>query len=295
MKTFSFTFSPLTFSLLKLSLPLLLGAASLDAMAGKTSGGPPCDPSNPAPRADWVHEHSQVAGADFIVNLTNNNMDISESIFLPGQPDGKGGSTASIYIDKSHGACDATNDILLPPEANGGGGGGPNKSHARLWIETIYYDSVKGEFYLGNNFDAIYAAVGANVSVRIPDLFADTNSDGKIGDGDILYSLVDLADYLTSVPGFNFGDSFDIVNGTVAGLKGMYFSTTDFVFSSTAENGFSWTPYTGKATAKADHELVTNVPESSGVALFGLSLIALGLMRKLRERIERRRALKNEC
>lgn len=270
-------------SLLTLSIPVLLSLSSLDAMAGKTSGGPPCDPNNPSPREDWVREHSPVAGADFIVNLTNNKMEIIESIFLPGEPDGNGGSKASIYIDKSHGACDATNDILLPEDPNGGGGGGgPNGSHARLWIETIYYDSVKGEFYLGNNFDAIYDAVGANVAVRIPDLFADTNSDGKIGGGDILYSLVDLADFLTNIPTFDFGDSFDIVNGTVDGLKGMYFSTTDFVFSPTADNGFNWTPYSGNAEVKADHELVTEVPESNGLTLFGLSLVALGLLRKWR-------------
>lgn len=285
MKTFSPNPYPFNLSLLKHVLPLL-AVVSLNATAGKTSGGPPCDPNDPSPRADWVHEHSPVAGADFIVNLTNNKMEIIESIFLPGGPDGNGGSKASIYIDKSHGACDATNDILLPDDDNGGGG--PNGARARLWIETIYYDNQKAEFYLGNNFDAIYAALGANVSVRIPDLFADTNSDEKIGDGDILYSLVDLADYLTAIPSFNFGDSFDVVNGTVAGLKGLYFSTTDFVFSPTAENGFTWTPYSGNATAKADHELVTKVPESSGATLFGLSLITLGLMRKWRARINKR-------
>ena len=116
--------------------------------------------------------------------------------------------------------------------------------------------------------------------VRIPDLYADTNNDGTIGAGDVLYSLVDLPDYLNAVPTFNFGDIFSVVNGAVPGLQGMYFSSTDFSISATADKGFNYTPYTGTAMVKTDHSLAA-VPEPSTLALVSVGLgLLLGLARK---------------
>ena len=67
--------------------------------------------------------------------------------------------------------------------------------------------------------------MGDGVFVSVPDLWADTNGDGMIGSGDILYSLVDLRAYLNGgngpVPAFVPSESFTIVNGRVASLPGI--------------------------------------------------------------------------
>jgi hypothetical protein len=81
---------------------------------------------------------------------------------------------------------------------------------ADLSVEAVYLDPVTGKFVIGSIFGTLDAAVG-DASVAIPDLFADTNHDGSLDDGGllysvVLYSVVDLNKYLNSVPAFKLGE-----------------------------------------------------------------------------------------
>jgi len=143
-----------------------------------------------------------------------------------------------------------------------------------LSIESVIFDPTSGTFELVNIFGTL-AQRGIADEVLIPDLFGDTNKDGVLGDGDVLYSLVDLNIFLNSIPIFNLEDSFAIVNGTTPALPGMSFSSTPFAFDS--ETGFSGTPYTGAGVAEGEHG-VTVVPEPSAIGLLGLGLLGLGVV-----------------
>jgi hypothetical protein len=145
---------------------------------------------------------------------------------------------------------------------------------ADLSVEAVYLDPATGKFVIGSVFGTLDAAIG-NASVAIPDLFADTNHDGSLDEGDLLYSVVDLNKYLNSVPAFTLGDSFNIVNGTVAGLPGMLFSTTPLVFDPNTGQ-FGGTLYTGTGFADAAH-LPGAVPEPGSTVLTAVALLAVGL------------------
>lgn len=147
---------------------------------------------------------------------------------------------------------------------------------ADLSVEAVYFDQTTGKFVIGSVFGTLANAVG-EAAIPIPDLFADTNSDGSLDTGDILYSVVDLNLYLTSVPVFNLGDTFQIVNGKVTGLPGMTFSTTPLVFN--ADTGqFGGTLYTGTGFADARHN-PSAVPEPASGSLAALVLLAGGVNR----------------
>jgi len=110
--------------------------------------------------------------------------------------------------------------------------------------------------------------------VRIPDLYADTNGDGILDQGDLLYSLVDIRQYVPSSPSFSLGASFAIVNGEVATLPGMLFSATPFVFDPTSPDGEDFTPFTGTGFAESEHQLAL-VPEPSTAPLLAAGLVGL--------------------
>lgn len=99
-----------------------------------------------------------------------------------------------------------------------------------LMIEAIVRDPATGRFILVDAFGTLHRKVGASREVLVPDLFADTNGDGIIGTGDLLYSLVDLTIWPEHLPSVLLGDSFVIVDGQVAELPGMWFATTPFIF-----------------------------------------------------------------
>jgi hypothetical protein len=134
-------------------------------------------------------------------------------------------------------------------------------------------------------FEGIFARiameVGEGVQVLIPDLYSDTNKDGTLADPDLLYSLVDMHQYLQAIPIFALGDHFNIVGGQVSTLPGMLFSSTPFVYDITAPTGFDYTPYNGDGVAGSLHGL-TAVPEPSTLGLLGIGLIAYARRRRNR-------------
>jgi len=178
---------------------------------------------------------------------------------------------ASIYVPTGMpGVCDAENDTIPPVAAGGGAAGG---ARAVLSIESIFLDPNTGTFYLQNTFETISVLAGDGTVVRIPDLYADTDGNGAIGDGDILYSLIDLdGSLLLPQPSFAMGDFFDIIGGEVAGLPFMWFSTTPFVFD--PSTGFTGMPYSGQAVAATEHNIYT-VPEPSALFTLVTGLVAI--------------------
>lgn len=136
-----------------------------------------------------------------------------------------------------------------------------------LKFEAIFDDG-QGGFELQNIFDFLDERLGSSYRFSIPDLYADTNNDGSIGSGDILYSLVDLTQYVENIPSFEIGETFSIVNGEVTSLPGMLFSSTPFVYDSSL--GFTSTPITISAVTGTEHELTTPEPTTLlGLFVFG--------------------------
>lgn len=262
------------------------------AWAGGSSTQPPCQPDEV--RAGTIREHAKTANSNFMVQLTavdhqGHPVNIGAPMLVAGMPDGHGGSKASFKITKEMGSCDAANTTQLPVPNQVPVPNGPAPvagATSILWMETQFVDINSGLYYLGSNFDAIFARWGAGFEVVIPDLYADTNGDGVIGAGDVLYSLVNIATYIEAIASFTEGDVFNIVNGQVAGLAGMQFSTTEWTWDPVT--GFSGTPFTGSGAADSLHGLTSDAPEPASAALVALGLAAAWGLRVRRRRLGRR-------
>ena len=201
-----------------------------------------------------------------------------------------GGKASTIVPSGMKDVCDAKNVTIPVGVAGGGGGGWEGRPISTLNIECIFIDETINEHRLCNVFDVV-GNLRPGVGARMPDLYADTNGDGVIGTGDNLYSLINLNDALTvPEPSFSLGDPFNIVNGRVAELPSMYFSSTPFVFDLAnigAVDGLIYTPFTGKAVAITDHAFF-DVP--GPLPLLGVAA-AFGYSRKLRKRIKESKSL----
>jgi hypothetical protein len=141
-----------------------------------------------------------------------------------------------------------------------------------LMLESVIFDPNTGQLLLGNIFGVEADILGFDREALIPDLFADTNKDGTIGDGDVLYSLVDFNVYLRSISSFSEGEAFDIVNGTAAELPGMMFSSSPFLFD--PATGFSGTAFSGLGIVEGQHG-ATAVPEPGTFGLCGIATVFL--------------------
>jgi hypothetical protein len=244
-------------------------------------------------RPQFVNEtnHSK-RPMNFIVNITDKDnktggnvvMRIDAGIIQPGK-------TARVNVPPpGQGVlhCDAFNEAVALP---GGQGGGPGdiKPGARqeLKIEALFRDKLTNEVIQGSIADFMYTYYPYR-SLSLPDLWADTDGDGSIADGDLLYSLVDInvytnggSDDLDTVNArYSPGESFLITNGIVADLPGFKFSTTSFTFDPV--NGYQGTPYTGTGFAVTNHELGSPVP--APLPLAG-SIVAFRVARRIRSRI----------
>lgn len=143
-----------------------------------------------------------------------------------------------------------------------------------LDLESLVVDPVTNQVLFEGLFARIAIELGTSVEVQIPDLYADTDGNGQLGPGDLLYSLVDLHQYLQDVPTFSLGDSFSIVNGQVDALPGMLFSTSPFTYDPSSAIGFRFTPYDGDGLAESLHGLQA-VPEPPYMFYFGVGVVAL--------------------
>jgi hypothetical protein len=146
---------------------------------------------------------------------------------------------------------------------------------ADLDLESIFHDPDTDQFLIQDLFGTIAGNLGFETPVRVPDLFADTNGDGMLGEGDVLYSTVDMSQYIHVLPDFALGDTFTISNGLIAGLPGMMFSTTPFTYDPIV--GISGTPANLEGTVEALHEItpVPDIPEPASLLLVGSGALAL--------------------
>jgi hypothetical protein len=143
--------------------------------------------------------------------------------------------------------------------------------------ESLFQDPETGLWQFEGAFAQFDFRAMAHGNLRIPDLYADTNGDGVIGQGDVLYSWADLRVYPQEEPSFSLGDHFTVVNGRVAALPGMWFSTTPIFLDSVLgpqPSGGEWFSSalrapeataldagTGDSVVLTEHELVSTVPE----------------------------------
>lgn len=113
-------------------------------------------------------------------------------------------------------------------------------------------------------------------SFTVPDMFGDTNGDGRLDASDTLYSAVNLLEFLDSPPDFNIGDVFQITNGVSAFLPGMLFGTQEIVADASSPNGWrNPAPFSGVGIAGAAH----SVPEPNMYILITMGFLAIGLTR----------------
>ena len=224
----------------------------------------------------------------FTVNVTDANGKVINSAGFPQTKDSNYHDSVSFYIPTltqlaGTGTGDNNPPVLVPVAdvRQTSQRLGSLDEVADLSIESVLKDPTTGQFALANVFGTLAERLGLNTVVSVPDLFADTNGDGKLGPGDDLYSLVDMNTYLNKIPTFTLGEDFSIVDGTSADLPGMTFSTTPFSFD--PSTGFTGTPYTGTGTANAGHD-VSAIPEPSPLATGSLAAAALTAAARLGRR-----------
>lgn len=136
-----------------------------------------------------------------------------------------------------------------------------------------------GEDFLVIPFTTFVAEnFGINRELRIPDLYADTDENGILGEGDILYSAVNLVDSVDRINAgftFNIGDSFAIINGSSSLLPGFLFGTQPITRDANSLTGYiNPEPFTGDGFVLTEHTVEVVVPEPTST----LSLLALGTL-----------------
>ena len=138
------------------------------------------------------------------------------------------------------------------------------------WLEAVAFEPSGDDFLVTPFPDYIRENLGYYVELRIPDLYADTDGSGELGEGDVLYSAVNLADYLPAGVDFQIDDIFSISNGTISSLPGFLFGTEPILRDASSPNGFvNPSPFTGTAYALTEHDVYT-VPEPATFLLLGL-------------------------
>jgi hypothetical protein len=143
-----------------------------------------------------------------------------------------------------------------------------------LNVESIFQNPLTGTFFVGNVFGTIASQVGF---VSLPEFGADTNLDGSIGDGDVLFELVNLNVDLNGLPSFGIGDFLVATDGLVDGFTGLYLSSTPFVFDSVL--GFEGTPYSGSVVIVGQQDLGA-IPEPDAWILLLSGLAGVVALRR---------------
>jgi hypothetical protein len=270
--------------------------------------GPPCTGPNDT-RSGIIMEHSAQQNTDFTVFISNSTGAVIATIPLLGMNVAGDGSVAQQPVNMPGmpgnvnvpGGCDAWNQTGLPNPGNGNGGAGPgvpvggsgpsgtgpapSTPTSSLQIES--YGLVNGVWMMYSPFTEVDLSIQTGDVLMIPDLYA-TDSNGNLINEE-LYGLVNVDTYLPGttctlsiceVP-YTLGETFNIVNGAVAGLPGMLFSTSPWVFSSTTGFTDPGGNYTGSAEVISEHGL-ESIPEPSAAVLLGTGLLAMALVMRKR-------------
>jgi len=277
----------------RLSVRSLVTAFALSLLAAPAlAGGVNCKLVPCVHGGGRINESSAVP-ADFIVHISGRN---GREQFFPGYPKFVPGVynpktkkyEAHVNAPNDPDAYDAWNEtrVRAPKKhsfAPTGAAADEITATSVLYLESTLVDE-NGFITLTPTFATLYASVGKAV-IAIPDLFM-SDADGNVVDGGLLYGLVDFSFYLDHPPTFHLGDVFNVQNGLVAGLDGMRFSTTPFVFDDVGGTGFSDPPYSGYAVALSEHEL-QRVPEPAAWAMMLLGFAATGAALRQARQIRR--------
>ena len=244
---------------------------------------PPVTPA--APNAGGIIYETATNGTyvDFTVNLTNRF-----KVNIPGTTmtgtasnSGAGGLPRTISFPVAPGprngqdVYDARNEATIRSRALMT----DMEGTSILDVESAFYNTSSGLWELEGIFGLVGGTLGDGVKLHIPDLFADTNKNSVYDSADLLYGLVDLRKFIVTSPTFGDTQTFQIVNGQVAALPGMQFSTTPFSFNPAAGSGdspFSGTPYDGEAVVGSFHSIETPEPSAVVLILMGATWV-LGL------------------
>ena len=175
--------------------------------------------------------------------------------------------------------CDVVNHTRAVGVAGGGGGPGDVSGGAEhdQKFEVLYLDPTTGKYVQHSIFHFLQLAYGT-AEIEFMDFWFDVNGDGRIDALDHMYALYDIGEYthdgLDSLADLNSrfspGQVVDIVNGKIAGIEGLSFSTTAFSFDE--NTGYQGTAFTGTGYGVTNH-VFGSVPEPQTL---GLLLAAFG-------------------
>jgi hypothetical protein len=144
---------------------------------------------------------------------------------------------------------------------NGGPGGGGGGAFNWLWGESLIFNLITGRWEYENLFTRLYEQIGDTGHLIIPDMFGDINNDGVLDDLDIMYSWIDINACGGVLPAFSLGDSFNVVDGKIAGYECMWFSPTPIFLdpvNGPRPTGGNW--FTGVTTVYATHDGMAFIP-----------------------------------
>jgi len=149
-------------------------------------------------------------------------------------------------------------------------------------LDVVAFQPQGTDFLVTTFPDFIRNLLGVGVELAIPDLYADTNHDGVLGAGDVLYSAVNLFEYTKNGIPSSFPSSFMIgANGTSTDLPGFLFGYDPIVRDSNSATGLTNpNPFSGPASMLSEH--FVSVPEPGTLALLGGGLAGLWTTKRRR-------------
>ena len=266
------------------ALPLL--ALALPALSDT---GPEANSNDCSQRNAYVIEHNYTRTAlDFTINYTdrrNGGTIVASDHVGEIAAGGQSGKRDIPDAAKTLTLCDVVNHTRAVgnPGGAGGGAGGPDD----IWsgaehdqkFEVLYKDPATGKYVQQSIFHFLALAYGGE-EIPFLDFWFDTSGDGRIDANDHMYALYDIGEYTHSGADslaalrsrFLPGQAVDILDGRIAGIDGLYFSTTAFTFDEST--GYQGSNYSGRGFGVTDHTFYSRLPEPASLALTLAALVA---------------------